>query len=191
MASQPASHWSSPPPHRSTMFPRLDTMEDCARGQIRSSTGVTETTAWTMAAPFHLAMVRALRMYFGASQFSMQPIVVRHLWSSFNFNSSIPFGGGIIYHRGHIDLGKGKAVVVGWWWGCALGSRKDNCYTLYYYCLPFTGWERNQWTTITHWTGFKVTAMMVMVAVWAVLSAVSIQIQRISHFNLSFCTLTS
>lgn len=161
-------------------------MEDWTRGQIRSSTGVTETTTWTMAAPFHLAMVTALQMYFGASQFSMQPIVVRHLcpcivvlWSSFNFNSSIPFGGGTIYHRGHIDLGKGKAV--GWWWGCALGSRKDNCYTLYYYCLPFTGWERNQWTTITHWTGFKVTAMVVMVTDWAVLSC---QYSNTANFSL-------
>lgn len=35
-----------------------------------------------MAAPFHLAMVTALQMYFGASQFSMQPIVVRHLCPS-------------------------------------------------------------------------------------------------------------
>lgn len=122
---------------------------------------------------------------FNATHCCSSPLSIVLLWSSFNFNSSIPFGGGIIYHRGHIDLGKGKAV--GWWWGCALGSRKDNCYTLYYYCLPFTGWERNQWTTITHWTGFKVTAMVVMVTVWTV----SIQIQRISHFNLSFCTLTS
>lgn len=32
-------------------------------------------------------------------------------WSSFNFNSSIAWAI-IIYHRGHIDLGKGKAVVV-------------------------------------------------------------------------------